>query len=55
MSTIQVIRTTEDATLELVDVPTPTDIQPFDLLVRVKGVGLNPADRHVRLQTHHLP
>jgi len=44
MSTIRAIRTTANEALELVEIPTPTVIERFDILVRVKGIGLNPAD-----------
>jgi zinc-binding alcohol dehydrogenase family protein len=48
MTAIRAIRTTANDTLELVEIPTPTITEPFDILVRVKGIGLNPADIKVR-------
>lgn len=48
MATIRAIRTTANDTLELVEIPTPIITEPFDILVRIKGIGLNPADVKVR-------
>ena len=55
MSTIQAIRTAADAKLELVQIPTPDKVQRFDVLVRVKGVGLNPVDTKVCTQMLTTP
>jgi len=52
MTTIRAIRTTANDALELVEIPTPTVIEPFDILVRVKGIGLNPAD--IKVRTHYV-
>jgi len=51
MTTIRAIRTTENDVLELVEIPTPTVIEPFDILVRVKGIALNPGDVKVCIAT----
>ncbi|GKZ48659.1 hypothetical protein AbraIFM66951_000743 [Aspergillus brasiliensis] len=38
--------------LEAREVPKPTELQPRDLLVRVKGVAVNPVDTKVRNGTY---
>ncbi|GLB05689.1 hypothetical protein AtubIFM57258_000978 [Aspergillus tubingensis] len=38
--------------LEAREVPKPTDLQPRDLLVRIKGVAVNPVDTKVRNGTY---
>jgi len=55
MSLHQAVCTTADATLELVEVPTPTQIEAFDILVRVKGIALNPIDTKVRFNDDAYP
>jgi NADPH2:quinone reductase len=48
MQAIHVARKGDDSSvLELTQQPAPTLTEPFDILVRIKGIALNPVDTKV--------